>query len=159
VESPIELICEGPSLLQETEDLIISCVSFMLKDSGIDSVMITVTVTDSARIAGLNETYRGKSGSTDILSFPQFDTIGELKEELEQEVPVHLGDLVISLEDVKNNCREFGVEFIEELPRLIIHGMLHIVGETHSSYEAEEPMLRHQEQLLRRYLSTRRKNS
>ena len=38
------------------------------------------------------------------------------------------GDLFISIDTVRENAREYGVEFEEELHRVIVHGLLHLIG-------------------------------
>ena len=59
-----------------------------------------------------------------------------------------LGDMVISLDSLKRNADYFSVSEDEELYRLLIHGVLHLLGEDHSTNEPSEPMLKKQEQLL-----------
>jgi probable rRNA maturation factor len=58
------------------------------------------------------------------------------------------GDLVISLETLKENARYFRVTEDEELRRLVIHGVLHLDGMDHEDNEPFRPMLRFQEELL-----------
>ena len=96
----------------------------------------------------LNLKYRGKSEATDILSFSQDE--GEI-------LPIHAkggtvprktGDIVISLETLRENARYFKISEDEELRRLIIHGILHIDGMNHKTNKKTEPMLKLQEKIL-----------
>ncbi len=51
------------------------------------------------------------------------------------------GDLFISIDSVRENAREFGVEFEEELHRVIVHGLLHLIG--YDDHTPEEEKLIH----------------
>jgi probable rRNA maturation factor len=96
---------------------------------------------DNAYIRDLNLRYRNKDEATDVLSF----TLGGTERPGERYLP---GDIVISLQALSENAEYFKVSEDEELRRLLIHGILHLDGMDHSSNEAEEPMLRLQEQIL-----------
>lgn len=94
----------------------------------------------------LNRHWRGIDESTDILSFAnEEDDLPFLPDE--GAVP-YLGDLAISLDALKRNAQSFSVETEEELLRLLIHGILHLLGADHETNEADEPMLVRQEALL-----------
>jgi len=106
---------------------------------------VSVMVCDSAYMSQLNEQYRGKTGPTDVLSFPQADTANDIPH---HEVFV-AGDIVICPQQVFANAQEFKVSHDEELRRVCVHGILHLSGFDHQTNEAEEPMLIEQERLLR----------
>jgi len=69
---------------------------------------------------GLNRRFRKKDQSTDVLAFPY----GE--KEL-------LGDVIISSDTARRNAKSFGVAYREEVKRLVIHGVLHVLGYDHGS--------------------------
>ncbi len=54
------------------------------------------------------------------------------------------GDIFISLDTVQSNAEQFGVDFYEELERVIIHGILHLCG-FKDKEEAEEAQMREEE--------------
>jgi probable rRNA maturation factor len=87
-----------------------------------------------------------KNESTDVLSFGQQD---DEEQFLASEGLTLLGDIVISLDDMQANCEIFNVSFDEELKRLIVHGILHLVGEDHTSNNDDEPMLKRQEEIMK----------
>lgn len=91
-------------------------------------------------IQKLNKQYRNLDESTDVLSFIMGETAGE------RFLP---GDIVISLEKIGENAKEFAVSPKEELHRLVIHGILHLSGMDHSSNDSNEEMLLLQEKLLK----------
>ncbi|MBM4384238.1 MAG: rRNA maturation RNase YbeY [Deltaproteobacteria bacterium] len=81
-------------------------------------------VSDDA-IAQLNEAHRGKRGPTDVLSYSLLEGAhaarrGEL-----------LGDVVIAVGVAARQAREIGHSLNEELLRLLIHGVLHLLGYDH----------------------------
>jgi probable rRNA maturation factor len=94
---------------------------------------------NNACIRSLNSRYRKKEEATDVLSFVLGETDGE------RFLP---GDIVISLEMVRENADYFKVSPDEELRRLLIHGILHLGGMDHATNDKEEPMLMLQEKLL-----------
>ncbi|MGE4583187.1 MAG: rRNA maturation RNase YbeY [Sphaerochaeta sp.] len=124
----------------------------------------SVSFVSDASIQALNQTYRDKDEPTDILSFVQEDEVEDFswpelhfdeEEPVPQEIRV-LGDMVISLDTLKRNALSFSVEPAEELHRLLIHGLLHLLGEDHATNDADEPMLVKQEQLLAQVRGSKR---
>jgi probable rRNA maturation factor len=97
-------------------------------------------VTDGA-IQKLNKTYRKKNRPTDVLSFGQ--------PELPQKgVPRHWGDIFISPTYVKHEAARRAIAPQEELLRVLIHGMLHLLGFDHATEEDETEMFSLQENIL-----------
>jgi len=150
MDSGIEILHETQEpVSQETDKLICPWIAAFLEHYCIRQAEVSVHLASSEAIRQLNREFRGKDYPTDILTFPQYETLDEIKEDAQSSLPVHLGDMIISVKEVEENCREFSVSFEEELPRLIIHGMLHMIGEVHHSYDKQEPMLSVQEELLK----------
>ena len=104
-------------------------------------------------ITELNSKYRNKSEPTDILSFNLGETIQAVSagglQEGEQTVFLP-GDIVISLDTLRENAKNFCVSEDEELRRLLIHGILHLDGMDHKTLDENEPMLILQEEILNR---------
>ncbi|MFH1681099.1 MAG: rRNA maturation RNase YbeY, partial [Candidatus Eisenbacteria bacterium] len=67
-------------------------------------------------------TYRGVDRATDVLTFSLYG------DALSRGV---LGDVYISLETAKRRADRRGIPFEEEVLRLLVHGLLHLVGHTH----------------------------
>ena len=101
-----------------------------------------------ARIRALNSHYRGKDEATDVLSFTLGETIPAAVTGNGGGDRYLAGDIIISLDTVRENARYFAVREEEELRRLAIHGMLHLDGMDHQTNDAHEPMLILQEKLL-----------
>ncbi len=77
----------------------------------------------------LNYQYRGIDRTTDVLSFPQEEKFSLKKIKPMQEII--LGDIVISVPKAKKQAKENGLTFYEEIKRLLIHGVLHLIGYDH----------------------------
>jgi probable rRNA maturation factor len=93
-------------------------IEAVLMRLGIDGWELSVLFCADPFIAALNKQYCGVEAPTDVLSFSQKDE--------------HIaGDIVISLDTLKSNTREFNVPMDEELKRLLTHGILHLAGHDH----------------------------
>jgi len=93
---------------------------------------LSLTVVDDAAIRELNRDHRGKDKPTDVLSFPMFEG-GEAPQ---AGVERMLGDVVISVETARRQAAEYDATLQRELYRLLIHGLLHVMGHDHE--EARE---------------------
>lgn len=91
---------------------------------------INIRMTDIEEISMLNETYRHKSGPTNILSFPA-DILP-----LEESPYTFLGDLVICADIVNEEAKNQGKTKEAHWTHMIIHGILHLLGYDHE-HEAE----------------------
>lgn len=106
---------------------------------------LSVLFCDDKTITELNTKYRNKAEPTDILSFNLGETIQD------GDKTVYLpGDIVISLDTLRENAKYFQTSLDEELRRLLIHGILHLDGMDHESLDEKEPMLVLQEDILKK---------
>ncbi|UER67277.1 rRNA maturation RNase YbeY [Borrelia sp. BU AG58] len=105
---------------------------------------LSVVLCSNAYIQKLNIEFRQRFEPTDVLSFNYLEEGGgRLSRVIE-------GDLVISLEYLRLSALEFGVEMYDELQRVTIHGILHLIGYDHKTNDFQkEEMLIIQEQVLR----------
>ena len=92
---------------------------------------VTVVFVSDRAMRGLNRTWRGKRGTTDVLSFPA------KQDEFEKSEGLNLGDIVISVERAARQAQENGLEFDEEVSQLILHGLLHLCGYDHETDNGE----------------------
>ena len=102
---------------------------------------VSVLFCNNSYIKNLNSQYRDKDEPTDVLSFNLGETDADSGRYL-------AGDIVVSLDALEENARFFNVSVDEEMRRLLVHGILHLSGEDHSTNEPEEPMLKRQEEIL-----------
>ncbi len=90
---------------------------------------LSVILTTPNQIQEMNNTYRKINKATDVLSFPMFekDEIPNIISEIEEP----LGDIVISIEKVKEQAEEYGHSFERELAYMVVHGFYHLMGYDH----------------------------
>jgi len=109
---------------------------------------LSILLCGDKMIKDLNKIYRGKDEATDVLSFP-LDESADFPSKEKRHSNRHMpGDIVISLDTLRENARRFQVEEDEELRRLLIHGILHLDGMNHKTNDEAEPMLQLQEHIL-----------
>ena len=110
-----------------------------------DNWELSVLLCGNKTITQLNGQYRNKPEPTDILSFNLGAKV------IDDDNVVYLpGDIVISLETLRENAGYFQTSEDEELRRLLIHGILHLDGMNHTTTDRNEPMLALQEEILKR---------
>lgn len=126
-------------------------VAYVLRNEGVRRAFLSIALVDRRRIARLNRTYLGRRGATDVIAFSLRSPSKELRV---------VGDVYIAPEVVRANARGRGVPVREELARVLVHGVLHVLGYDHPEGVGREDssMWRRQEELLAAsgWLSTRR---
>jgi probable rRNA maturation factor len=99
---------------------------------GVRGAGATVAFVSDRRMRELNRRWRGKRGTTDVLSFPNE------QDEFERRAgDGSLGDVVISVEQAARQAKEHGLTFDEEVAQLILHGLLHLCGYDHERDDGE----------------------
>jgi probable rRNA maturation factor len=108
---------------------------------------VGLLVTDDDSMRRLNAQYRGEDSTTDVLAFG----VGHSPDGFvsPSTVPRHLGDLVVSYPRAATQAAEHGHSVDEELDRLVVHGILHLLGYQDHSEEERERMWKRQESMLR----------
>ena len=101
----------------------------LLDDLGCHDKELSILFTDDQRIAQLNDRYMGRKGPTNVLAFPMTDGIET------EYVSAMMGDIVISGDAADRESKEFGETLEFTVNRLLIHGILHLMGFDHTLYE------------------------
>jgi probable rRNA maturation factor len=109
---------------------------------------LSILLCGDKTIKDLNKIYRGKDQATDILSFALGESAAFPSGGKRRSVRHTPGDIVVSLDSMRENARRFQVSDDEELRRLLIHGILHLDGMDHGTNDEAEPMLQFQEKIL-----------
>ncbi len=107
-------------------------------------VYISITLTNPENIRKLNKEYRNIDKETDVLSFPMFEK-SEIPSLKNLEYEETLGDIVISIERVKEQAIEYGHSFERELSYMVVHGFYHLMGEDHIE-EKDKIIMREKEE-------------
>ncbi len=87
---------------------------------------------DDSEIKKLNKEYRDKDTPTDVLSFPYLSGEEIIKN---QDHELVIGEVFISKTRAREDAKEFGISLDEELNKLFVHGLLHILGYDHIEEE------------------------
>lgn len=103
---------------------------------------LSILFTDNERIAWLNDRYLGRKGPTNVLAFPM---AGGPEPEVETSM---LGDVVISVDTALRESKEIGEPLEQTIDRLIIHGVLHLLGYDHEKSAAEARRMENEEERL-----------
>lgn len=119
-----------------------------LAHEGLRPGEIAVVLTDDAALRGLNRQWRGIDRATDVLSFSYDErgpgeTMASPRAHSAASKQVN-GDLVISLDRMRDQAKRYRVSEGRELARLVIHGALHLAGLDHQR-AAERRHMRAQE--------------
>jgi len=101
---------------------------------------LSIRLVDVEESAELNSTYRGKTGPTNVLSFP-FDSPVPMEPRL-------LGDLVICTPIVEKEAAEQGKNLHHHWAHLVVHGCLHLLGYDHIEDDEAEIMEELEQKIL-----------
>ena len=112
-----------------------------------DEYNVSLLITTNDIIRGINKEYRGKDAYTDVISFAYNETenIGPLN---------ILGDIIISIDKVKEQAADYGHSVEREFYYVLSHGMLHLLGFDHIEEEDKKIMRKREEEILLNFFST-----
>ena len=158
-----KLVCVN--FLDEKENeqyvqLIEKVVSKCFEEEKLDNlnIYLNVILTTPEQIRKFNAQYRNIDKETDVLSFPMYE-----KDELDAivknrtKMPIMdtLGDIVISIQQVKVQAVEYGHSFERELSYMLVHGFYHLMGYDHIEEKDKVIMRPKEEKILQELKITR----
>ena len=141
------------------EEIIKKVVEQCFKEENMEDskLYISITLTTPEHIHEINKQYRNVDRATDVLSFPMFE-----KEEIDNKIAKHdfehedvLGDIVISIEQVEKQAKEYGHSFEREFAYMLVHGFYHLMGYDHIK-EEDKVIMRPKEEKVLEKLGIRR---
>ena len=102
-------------------------------------IEVGVTITDDETVAALNLKYRGKEGTTDVLSFSMADEKEDGNSFISPPNSVFdMGDVIISYPQASRQVETLDHDVKDEIIFLVVHGMFHLMGYDHEDrYEAK----------------------
>lgn len=124
------------------------------------NLYISIILTNPQNIREYNKNYRKIDKETDVLSFPMFEK-DELEEVInDEETPIRdvLGDIIISIDRVKEQSIEYGHSFERELAYMLVHGFYHLMGYDHIEEADKLEMRKKEEEMLNLLNITRNSN-
>ena len=118
--------------------------TIVLKAQRVTDAMVSIALVSNAYIARLNRRHLGHSGPTDVISF----SLGHTPSYAGKQAVV--GDIYIAPDVARANARRLGGGVRAEVARLVVHGLLHVLGHDHPDGDGRlrSPMWRRQEVLL-----------
>jgi len=101
---------------------------------------LSIVLVDDPKIRELNQRFLHRNGYTDVISFPLGDNAGVA------------GETYISVDRARAQAEAYRIPVEEELVRLVIHGVLHLIGYEDGTRQGRENMRKREEGYLRRIL-------
>ena len=126
-----------------------SDVQRILDELGYDDFDIGIWFATNQTIKKYNKKYRKQDCATDILSFPYHTNLTPGKKIIaETPEDKNLGDIIISLERVKLDSERDKISFEKYLKKIIVHGIVHLLGYDHKTEKAYKVMQKKEHELL-----------
>lgn len=140
----MNILIQNSQILREIdESAIVEMMISILHDLKCDEDLeLSILFTTDEMIRKLNHEFRGVDKATDVLSFPMMG-VGPVDA---------IGDIAISVQTAIRQAKEYSVPEGERVIRLLIHGLLHLLGYDHEvSQEEEDRMFAKEEELMQKY--------
>jgi probable rRNA maturation factor len=118
-----------------------SATDMTFKSEGRAPFSVSYLITNNRTIKDINRDFRNIDQPTDVLSFPSTDTCTGDEDSF-------FGDIIISLNKVRDQAKRFDQSFEKELIFLTIHGCLHLLGYDHINPDDEKIMRAKQREIL-----------
>ena len=134
------------------KELIEEVVSMCFKVEKLEklNLYISITLTTPQEIRTINNEFRKIDKETDVLSFPMFEKneLDLMVKEQNNSIPETIGDIIISVERVKEQAKEYEHSFERELAYMVVHGFYHLMGYDHMEEEDKKIMRQKEENVL-----------
>ena len=144
VKNRMDILIRNNQLLREIDETeVVTLMGSIIKDLGCsDDSELSVLFTTDEEIQRLNFEFRRLNEPTNVLSFPMLG-VGPVDA---------IGDIAVSIPTAVREAREYEITESERLCRLLIHGLLHLLGYDHEvSKEEEDKMFAKEEELMQKY--------
>lgn len=105
---------------------------------------VSISLVSDDEIRQLNRDYRNKDQVTDVLSFPQVESLDEAR----QANYLFLGDIVINLDQVIRQAKEFQHSEARELSYLTVHSLYHLLGFDHKTDDEKLAMRKKEKHIM-----------
>ena len=131
----IENICTGVKVKKER---ISDLAQTVLSNEGVLEAEISIVIVDDEYIIRLNQEYLNKNTTTDVLSFRLTDDTGDKLE----------GEVYANIEQITRQVSDYHVLMEDEISRIVIHGVLHLLGFDDQTGEQKKIMTEKEDQYL-----------
>lgn len=125
----IQIMCQHPTKKMDTRKIKIK-LKRILKGLGYHKMELSILFTDDNHIAELNRRFLKREGPTNVLAF-------SMRGDDKEPETLMLGDVVISLDAAMRDAKIDDVSLNKTVDRLLIHGLLHLLGYDHEKSDQE----------------------
>jgi probable rRNA maturation factor len=108
---------------------------------------LSLTFVGDAAMRRLNREHRGKDRTTDVLSFPMYEPFAVPKRARAGGPELMLGDIIISVDVAVRQAAAYAASLDAEIERLLVHGLLHLLGHDHEEAGERARMVREERRL------------
>jgi len=128
--------------LEVDSDRLRSVASLVLRTENRCRGGVNIILATDADLRKMNEQYLGRDYPADVMAFPMG---GDEHPRAEDTV---MGEIYVSLDRARQQARDYSVTFVQEVERLVIHGLLHLCGYDHEDKEEAGRMRTREDQFL-----------
>lgn len=155
MQNIVQINYDGLEENSEYEKTIKQVVQACFKEEKLNSknLYINIILTTPSNIKKVNKQYRNIDKETDVLSFPMFEKNEMYK--VNNDIQEVLGDIIISIERVQEQAKDYGHTFTRELAYMVVHGFYHLMGYDHMEEEDKKQMRSKEETILNKLEITR----
>lgn len=144
----VDYIDEANLVTQKNKEMLTQLIHYTLEKEKVSfNYEVSMSFVTDEEIRKLNKTYREIDKETDVLSFP---LIEDFSAEFSENV-YPIGDVVISIDKVKEQAENYNHSFKREISFLTVHSLLHLLGYTHETEAEEKEMFSQQEYILKEF--------
>ncbi|MBF0715279.1 rRNA maturation RNase YbeY [Gemelliphila palaticanis] len=149
----VEIIDEDNLISEKNKSLVLEILDFAAKSEKIDinNTELSVSFVGLEEIHSINKEYRGIDRPTDVISFALNDKTEDEIEIIGGDETNYLGDIIICVEKIEEQAKEYNHSFERELGFLAVHGFLHLLGYDHMTEDEEKIMFSKQNKILEEY--------
>ena len=122
----------------------INTVRKVLKATKTQRTGLTIRLSNDKEVKNFNLKWKGINKSTNILSFLNYDKVFSFENNM-----IYLGDIIISYDTLLKEVKSRKIDFQDHLSHILIHGILHLKGYTHTKEEDTRLMQNEEKRLLK----------
>lgn len=137
MDHPIEFFSEDIEFELNNPEQVSTWIAEVIQQHGQELTNLTYIFCSDDYLHDINVEYLDHDTLTDIITFNNAEEDGTIE-----------GDVFISIDRVRDNSAELGTSFEDELHRVIIHGVLHLLGFRDKTAEEEALMRKHEDSSL-----------
>jgi probable rRNA maturation factor len=129
------------------ERRIVRSATALLSATGRPDATLSLSFVGDAAMRRINREHRAKDRTTDVLSFPLYEPFRVPKRPTPGDPELLIGDIVISVDVATRQAAAYDATLDEEIERLLVHGIAHLLGHDHEEPGERARMLREERRL------------